>query len=270
MAEVDAGAPAPVEQPVAAEVATPAPEVTATPGTEKPEGAEPTKAPEEKLLTQSEVNKLVQKRERIAESRALKIAREEAEHYRKLLAEQAKPAAEAPKGEPQYKDFEGRPEEYVRALIRYETEQREAVRAQETKAQTVQRAQAEESEYVLGKFAEAETAHPGLFDRMAALPDSDLTKPMVDFVTDAEHGFAVGDFLANNPKEAGRVAALSPVKQVLELQKIAQRLSAPPEITKQPSPIKPSGSTSAVEKPWDELTQKEFNERRARQIAQRR
>jgi hypothetical protein len=267
MAEVDAGAVAPVVNAPAAD-AVPAPDAPVV--TENAEVKDPVQP---RMLTEDEHKELVEKRvnERLSKERRRleREARTAVERdYLKQQLEARNAPADQPPGKPQYKDYEGRPEEFVEALAEWKFEQREAKRADESKAQAAKRAEAEEGQYVVGKFAAAESTHPGLLDRMSELPGEDLTRPMVDFVVDAEGGFAVGDFLASNPKEASRIARLAPIKQVLELDKIAKRLSAPPEITKTPSPIKPNGSTSAVEKPWDELTQAEYNERRRRQQAQ--
>jgi hypothetical protein len=270
MAEVDAGASAPVV-PVAnapAADAVPAPDAPTVTDQAEPTQAEPvqpTRTYSEEEMRKTVSDRLAKERKRLAREARAEV---EASFYKQQLeAAKAQPAQDQPKGKPQYKDFEGRPEEFVEALAAWTLEQREAARAKETEAQRAKHSEREEATYYETKLAEGSEKFPDLGDRLRS-EEVALTRPMLDFVTDAEHGFAVGDYLANNAAESHKIAALSPVKQVLELHKIAQRLSAPPEITKTPPPIKPSGATSAVEKPWDELTQAEFNERRRRQTAQ--
>src|SRR5690242_3162537 len=88
MSEAQAGASTPVETPVAANTATPAPEPTA--GQEAVQTPEPT---QEKMLTQSEVNKLVAAEKAKAARRAERIASERAEalYYKRLYEQSQQP-----------------------------------------------------------------------------------------------------------------------------------------------------------------------------------
>lgn len=267
MAEVDAGAPAPaVATPPAAD-AVPAPAVPTGQDNAEAKADESVQPP--KTYSEEEARKIVNERLTKERRRIERQVRAEVERdylRQQLEARDKPPASDQPKGKPQYKDYEGRPEEFVEALAEWKLEQREAARVKETEAQRSQREAAEEGEYIRGKLAEASVQFPDLDARLSS-EDIALTRPMLDFVVDAEDGFAVGDYLANNPAESKKIALLRPVKQVLALEAIAKRLKAPPEPTKVPSPIVPTTGKATADKDWDELTQAEFNERRRRQKA---
>jgi hypothetical protein len=264
MAEVDAGASAPVV-PV-----TDAPAANAVPAPDAPtvtDNAEPSKADESvqppKTYSEEETRRIVNERLTKERKRLAREARAEVERdfYKRQLEERNAPkASDQPKGKPQYKDFEGRPEEYVEALADWKFEQREAKRIEESKAQEDKHSEREEVEQAEMALAKASVKFPDLKARLIEA-DAFLTKPMFDYVVDTEHGPAVGDFFANNPAESHRIAALSPVKQVLELHKIATRLSAPPEPTKTPAPIKPLDGNAGAKRDWADLSTAEHVEK---------
>ena len=127
MSEIESTAPVEVTQaPVAAPIATPEPPSTAD-EVDTPEGESPDATPE-KTLTQSEVNKIVQKEKAQASRRAEKLveARLRAEYAERRLAEIQAPPAPPPSGEPVREQFED-DVSFVKALIQHgQKQEREA------------------------------------------------------------------------------------------------------------------------------------------------
>jgi hypothetical protein len=267
MAEVDAGAIAPVvNTPVAAPEATPTPDTTAD-QVVTPESPE---AKAERTFTQKELDDIVQKRlakeskraERLGEERARREAAER-ELERLRTANQPKP----PQGEPNPENYTD-PKEFVRDLIRWErqqeTEQSKQVEREQLDREYTQR----QVEYVAERFDLAEDKFPGLKDRLTDVPA--LTPRMLEFVIEDDHGFTVGDYLSEHHDEAKKIARLAPYKQLQELRTLAARLTAPPKTTTAPAPIVPNTTAAKVETGYrPDMTDKQFSEWRRRQKAQR-
>jgi hypothetical protein len=80
-------------------------------------------------------------------------------------------------------------------------------------------------------------------------------------------------YLVNNPKEAERIATLSPARQAAELGKIEAKFPSAVKdvaVSKAPAPIKPIGSHGSASKTPEQMTDKEFADWRKKQIAARR
>jgi hypothetical protein len=266
MADVEVGVDTPVE-PVTAEVVTPAPGSTAEPVVEKPEGAEPQAPEPEKMLTQSEVNKLIQKRERLAESRALKIARAEAERdfYKKQLEERER-AVKQPENaqEPQPEDFNGDPRAYVKALIKWERAQEREQEREEQKRETATERQ-ERSMAERARIAEEKLFRPGAakyrdFNEVVLSDDVPITEVMVAATARLKNGVDVLYHLGNNRDEAYRIAQLPDIEQAWELKALESKLSAPPKPTQTPAPIVPSGGSAPTKKGWEGMSTAEHVE----------
>lgn len=273
MAEFTPGVATP-ETPVAATQATPetisTAEVVQTPAEAQPE------PPVEKMLTQSEVNKLIAKEKARAEKQARREERAATERdiYKAQLErqqQQAQPNAELQ--EPKPDDYQGNYEGYLRALARYD---RQVEKAQEQK-QEQQRSQQENSQQASAQFARSfndkvEAASEKYADLREKLVETSehFTPPMIAALDQLDDGMDIAYHLAtNNPKELARISRLPAVKQVIEFYEIGKKLAAPPKPTSTPPPIVPNGSKSTVEKDWSQMTDKEFAEKRRRQIAQR-
>ena len=69
--------------------------------------------------------------------------------------------------------------------------------------------------------------------------------------------------------EAQRIAKLSPTRQIVELNAIRSKLTAPPTPTKVPAPIVPNSSTASVEKRLEDADYDDFVKIRRKQIAAR-
>lgn len=274
MAEVDAGAVAPVVPVTPAVQPAPTPDPTAGQEAVTPQGVEPEATPvPEKMLPQSEVNKLLAKEKAQAARRAEKSAMERfraesaERELERLRAERATP--EIAQGEPQPEQFKT-PQEFVRALIKWERQQEAVATERDNDKQREVHSVKQEREYVDAKFADAvEKGFPDLQERLTA-PDLPLSRPMADFVFEAEHGFAVGDYLADHKDEAKKIAQMHPVQQVLALNGIAAKLKTPPKPSAAPPPIVPnSGSGTPAKGYRPDMSDKEYADWRKRQIAQR-
>ncbi len=259
MGEVESGVVTPVE-PVVAESTAPVVQP------EQPSTAEPVseeKPVAEKTFTQKELDEIVQKRlhkesrklSREAEEKAKILAERE---YYKRLAEEAKPAPQKTPGKPVPSDFSDY-EQYTEALTEWKLEEKLKTIRQES-AQQQQERQA--SEYVAKaseKLAAGSEKYED-FDEVVGNPDLRVTREMAAAIVETDAPDDVAYFLGENPKEAARIAALPPVKQIWEIARIADKFKKQPSATKAPPPITPNTATSQATKdiwskdaPWDEF-----------------
>jgi hypothetical protein len=262
MAEVDAGAVAPaVNTPVAAEQATSLPGSTADQetGSTTPTQAQPEPTEPEKLLPQSEVNKLLAREKAQAEKRAERRAmdRFRAEHaereLERLRAERnpAPTAAPSNTGEPQPGDF-ATPAEYVKALVRYEREQVTASSEREMRVRSQRQQAAEEA--VQMREALMDGAHEFEdFEDVVFAPNVPITPPMAHAIVEVEgiKPAKVAHYLATHVEEAQAIAGMKPTRQVAAIDALAKRLAAPPRPTQTPAPIVPSTGSASVQKGYE-------------------
>lgn len=202
----------------------PAPEVTATAdqATNAPEVAEnqPEQTPEEKKFTQAELDAMIGKR----------LAREQRKWEREQQAKQAPVPvmAEAPSADqfdsPQaYADF-------IRAEAEKLVQHREAQRQQAE----IMESYHDKEEEVRGKYDD--------FDQVAYNPKLSITDVMAETIRASEIGPELAYHLGSNPKEADRIARLSPFLQAKEIGRIEAKLAAEPPVKKTssaPEPIRP-------------------------------
>ena len=114
-----------------------------------------------------------------------------------------------------------------------------------TERQRYQKTQREEGQKALQatyseKLEEARDKYED-FDDVAFADDVHITDTMASAIMESDLGPDVQYFLGNHPKEASRIARLSPVGQVREIGKLEAKLSAPPprKTTSAPPPVKP-------------------------------
>lgn len=204
-------------------------EVTATTdsATETPEVAEtqPEQTPEEKKFSQAELDAMISKR----------LAREQRKWEREQRARQAemqasaKATAEVPPA-----DQFASPEAYAEALAEKKAQeliqQRENARRQAEIAEAYQ----DKEEEIRGKYDD--------FDQVAYNPNLPITDVMAETIRASDIGPEVAYYLGTNPKEADRIAKLSPYLQAKEIGRIEAKLvDAPPvkKTTAAPEPIRP-------------------------------
>ena len=203
----------------------PAPEVTATtePAVTAPEVADqqPEQQPEEKKFTQAELDAMIGKR----------LAREQRKWEREQQAKAAERqiAVEVPPVD----QFES-PEAYAEALA--EKKAQELIAKREAA-----KVQAEIDEAFQERLEEAKEKYAD-FDQVAYNPNLPITDAMAETIRASEIGPELAYHLGSNPKEAERIARLSPFLQAKEIGRIEAKLAAEPPVkktTSAPDPIRP-------------------------------
>jgi hypothetical protein len=204
-----AGAPAPEQAPTAEPVA-----VTDTP-------PEPTPTEASKTFTQEELDAIVGKR----------LAREQ----RKWEREQAQKAKSQPVPTEPLKadDFADAPS-YADALAERKAQELLAKRDAEAERQATLDAYHDREEEARNKYDD--------FEQVAYNPKLPVTETMAQTIQASDNGPDVIYYLGSNPKEAERIARLSPLLQAREIGKIEAKLGDNPPAKKTstaPAPIAP-------------------------------
>ena len=206
--EVEAVAPAPEQ------VATAAPESVESTPAEKP-----AEAP--KTFTQEEVDALIGKR----------LAREQRKWERER---QVKAPPPAPAELPPADQFES-VEKYAEALAEKKAAELLAQREQQRQQQELVEQYHQREESAREKYED--------FEQVAYNPRLPVTSVMAETIQASDIGPDIAYFLGSNPKEADRIARLSPFLQAKEIGRIEAKLaSSPPPVkqtTRAPAPIAP-------------------------------
>lgn len=236
----------------------PASEDTATPDaveTGAPEEAEP------KTFTQEELDRI--------------IAAEKAKVERKLrreLAQQTEQPQRTTVSETPKRDAFKSDEEYLEALVDFRADQKLADREQQKRQRTIDSTFEEREETIREKYSD--------YDRLVRLNDDlKITPLMGEAIKESEIGPEIAYHLGKNPKEAERIASLSPLAQAREIGKIEAKLVENPpvkKVTSAPDPIKTVGSRSTTPNydPTDPrstkaLSDSDWIKARNKQVAQR-
>lgn len=227
--------------------------------TEQEEGAEPSEqegTPANPAAEPEPKRNKVQ--ERIDEiTRARRQAEADAEYWRKVATGEIKPPQQEvqPQGdfippgypaEPTLDAFDDY-DQYNRALVRWEAGRIIAERdhsAQQVQKQTAQQAvfktHAERMEAAKEKYAD--------IDEVVALaPDCQFNQDAFNAILESEQSADIVYHLSKNAKEAERIAALPPVKQIMEIARLEDKFKATPQpvkrVSQAPAPLNPVGST---------------------------
>lgn len=269
MAEVDAGAVAPVVPVAPASTDAPVVESTADTTIESPEGEDKPAAPE-RTFTQKELDEIVAKRAAQAARRAQKEGRLEAERdYWRQQAEarMQQPTSQPDAGEPKPQDFKDY-ESFVKAQARWEARQEVAALRRETEAMQQQREALERAHAVKEKLSAGAAKHPD-FEEVVFADDLPISEPMAAAIAESDVSADLAYYLGQNRDEALRISKLLPTQQVREIAKLESKLAATPAPTRAPAPIVPNQTPAAVKKDPAKMTDKEFAEWRRRQKAQK-
>ena len=204
-----------------------APEVTATSDNAQtaPEVVDqaPEQTPEEKKFTQAELDAMISKR----------LAREQRKWEREQKLRATQPSATPPAALPPQEQFESA-EAYAEALAERKATELLAKREAE-------RQQVEILESYHEREEEARTKYED-FEQDAYNPRLPITQVMAETIQASEVGPEVAYYLGSNPKEADRIARLSPFLQAKEIGKIEAKLADNPPVKKSssaPAPIQP-------------------------------
>ncbi len=268
MSEVETGVIAP-EAPVVTQAT-----VTDIPASTAETGEETTPEPEEKMLKQSEVDKIIKKRlaqesrryEREARERGDLIARAEIAE-RQLKAHQPQ---EQSKGPPKAEQFESY-EEYIEAVTDYKVEQRlqgvQKESQEQHEARIAQERQANLARQVAPKLQKALEKYDD-FEEVAATYH--WTPAMEAAIMGSEALDDIAYYLGQNRTELQRIYSLSPDQQFRAIVALEGKLSAAPAVTKAPAPIVPTGGKSSFNKAPTDMSYDEFAEFRRKRLAKKR
>ena len=212
---------------VLAEVdSAPTKDVTATPevAASSPEVAENQPA---KTFSQEELDAAIGKR----------LAREQRKWEREQAARQTVPVA--PKEMPSIDNFEST-DAYAEALALRKAEELLAQRDRQKEQAQVVEAYSEREEKARDKYDD--------FEDVVYNPKLRITDVMAETIQYSDLGPDLAYWLGSNPKEAERIARLSPILQAREIGKIEVRLSDNPPVKKStsaPTPISPVTARSS-------------------------
>lgn len=211
----------------------PAPEqaVTATP---EPEDQSPDTPQVTKTFTQEEVDAFVAKRAAQIERRL----------KRELL--QNRPAASTPPQDVPPPEQFNSTEEYAQALAEKRAHELLAEREQQKQRAEILETYHEREEEARGKYDD--------FEQVAYNPRLPVTDVMAETIQASEVGPDIAYYLGSNPKEAERIARLSPLLQAKEIGKIELKISNDPPVKKTssaPPPITPVTARSTGAPAYD-------------------
>jgi hypothetical protein len=210
----------------------PAPEATAAPEVLEtaPEVVEnQTEQVEEKKYSQAEIDAMIGKR--LAREQR-KWEREQAQRAAETQIVKAAPTASADQ-------FES-PEAYAEALAYQKAEELIAKREAAKQQSQVLESYHEREEEARGKYDD--------FEQVAYNPKLPITDVMAETIRASDVGPDVAYYLGSNPKDAERIARLSPLAQAKEIGKIEAKLASDPptrKTTSAPAPIKPVAARSS-------------------------
>ena len=109
------------------------------------------------------------------------------------------------------------------------------------------------------------------YSALASSPEEAENFIMAALETEVPH--KVLHFLGTNPEEANKIMKLSPRRQVIEMDRLAQKLLTPtedPPVSKAPPPIKPVGGSAKPEVNPDKMSTAEWIKWREKDIAEKR
>ena len=205
----------------AAEEAAPELEATAVPESAESTPEEKTEETAAKTFTQEELDAIVGKR----------LAREQRKWEREQHQKSQQPAV--PRGELNPENFETT-EAYVEALAAQKAQDLLNQRQAQQQKQELEAGYREKEEAAYDKYDD--------FEEVAYNPRLPITDAMAEAIQSSDVGPDVAYYLGSNPKEAARIAQLSPIQQAREIGKIEVKLTTTPPVKKTssaPAPITP-------------------------------
>ena len=221
-----AGAPAPEQAPTAEPVAA-----TDTPPEPETEGAP-------KSFTQEEVDAIFSKRLAKAQRK-----------WEREQTQKAKSQPPAVPSEPLRADDFADAQAYADALAERKAQELLAKRAAEAERQATLDAYHDREEEARNKYDD--------FEQVAYNPKLPVTETMAQTIQASDNGPDVIYYLGSNPKEAERIARLSPLLQAREIGKIEANLGANPPAKKTstaPAPIAPVTARTSTGTPAYDTT----------------
>lgn len=156
------------------------------------------------------------------------------------------------------------------AMAEFERRQAETLAQQEQQRQQQAQEQAQQTvaQQWQEKRAKSVEKHAD-YAEVAEREDVILSLAMRDAILESDEGAEIAYHLGSHPEEAERIRQLPPVRQVVEIGKLAAAVSAPPRAqpSRAPAPITPVGNNSAAtERVPNEMTTEEWAARRMPQV----
>lgn len=194
------------------------------------------------------------------------------------MREQVKPVDEDPEPVRPSKDTFSDPDAYDTALLAYADEKAAHTARKQVKEMLaenevkVQQAQQEEGLRLTRESynARLETARSKYadFEEVAQSPDVQISMPMAHTIMMSEQGPDIQYYLGKNPDETARIMKLSYPLQLMELGRLAAKLSDPkPPVSNASPPIKPlKTGTTVITKTPDEESMEEYAARRKKEL----
>jgi hypothetical protein len=230
------------EQPAAEEAKTPPPD------------SDPEKKQEPKEDVPAGVQKRIDKavaKQREAERRAQELEQRLAEIQGSRPAEPKHAEPAKAEGRPQAESFSTY-DEYVEALADWKLGEREKQREQAEAERKARDEQKQVADAWNKRVEQAKQKHDD-YDDVIAEAEIPITNAVRDALLTSEHGPELAYYLAQNPEECKRIAALQPVAAIRELGKLEAKFEKAPEpekpkVTKAPPPPKPVAARASAEK----------------------
>lgn len=218
------------ETPNLATEVVPGQEVTATPDSAETSAPADAEHQEPRTFTQEELDQ--------------KISEQKAKIERKLRREMAQAAEEAQRQEtrtPPNPDSYNSVAEYIDALADFKTEEKLAEREQRERQTKAESSYSEREEETRAKYDD--------FEQVAYNPSLRITTSMKEIILESDIGPELLYHLGSSPREAARIASMTPLQQAREIGRIEANLSVNPPVKKvssAPEPIKPVGSRAST------------------------
>lgn len=164
-------------------------------------------------------------------------AQARAELLEKQIAELRQASQPAPvEGAPTLEKFDFDPEKYAQAKAEF------AAKQEREKVERERREEAEKqsrTKLLSGWQEKVEAAEDKYEDFAEKVGDLQPNSPFAVALMEEENGADVAYYLGSHPKEAQRIAQLSPLSQAREIGKLAVKIAAEPEKPKAPSKAPP-------------------------------
>lgn len=167
---------------------------------------------------------------------------------------------------PRQEDFETY-EQYEEAVFDHRYQKRaQAERASQEKA-AKERAQQQHQSQLDEWIDKGESKYPD-FKRVAQDNDLKITPFMAGAMQESDIGHDVAYHLGQNPKEAARIAKLSPLGQVREIGRLEVKLQTPTQRanTNAPTPTSPVGGKEAPSVKLEDMSYEEYKAHRLKQL----
>lgn len=235
----------------------------------------PEKKPEKKSGVQKRINELVRK-QREAEREAAKVG-EDRDHWRKetlrlqkLIDDEQKEGLEI--GEPKEEDFDT-VEEYLTAKMDWKIKQ-ETEKLRKNFDETISRQKEDRKKEIINtKIKEGREKYSD-FDEIALSKDVPYNDAMLDIIVNSKRTDDIAYYLGSHLDKTLEIFNMSPLSAAVEIGKIEATLPENPDKVKQkqkketnaPPPITPIGGSEVLKKSYEDMTYKEYEAIRKKEL----